>query len=222
MRGKRIASAAMIAGLLLPASVATAHGPRHPPADAPKAERARGSSVSVKLLDLELIDQDDQRLRFKTDVVRDRVVIIDTIYTSCPVVCAILSGVLAGVQDRLGARLGRDVLLVSISVDPITDTPSRLKEYARRWRARPGWRFLTGPQRHVDEVLKGLNAYAPSSADHPSVLLVGDPRQGRWRRLYGFPTPDRVLAAVQELAAGRTEAEEQSARGDAARGERGR
>jgi protein SCO1 len=223
MSGQRgVASAAMMVGLLLSAVVASAHGPGNPAAGAPAAARAAGASVNVKLLDLELLDQDGERLRFKTDVVQDRVVIIDTIYTSCPVVCAILSSVLTGVQDRLGARLGQDVLIVSISVDPTTDTPARLKEYARRWKARPGWRFLTGPPRHVDEVLKGLNAYAPSLADHPSVLLVGDPRQRRWRRLYGFPTPDLVLAAVQELSAGRTEGGERSALEPPARVERGR
>lgn len=221
--GRRaIASAAAVVGLLLPVSVAPAHEAGAHATAAPAGASAAATSVTVKLLDLELLDQDGQRVRFKTDVVRDRVVIIDTIYTSCPVVCAILSGVFAGVQDLLGERLGQDVLLVSISADPTTDTPSRLKDYARRWKARPGWRFLTGPRRHVDEVLKGLDAYASTSADHPPVILVGDPRQGRWRRLYGFPTPEHVLAAVHELSAARAEPRDVSAREPAARGGRAR
>jgi protein SCO1 len=197
---------AVVTAVLLSASGAPAHDRGAP------FENVTGSSVTVKLRDIELLDQDGRRVRFASDVVGDRVVIVDTIYTSCPVVCQILSGVLANLQERLGERLGRDVLLVSISVDPTTDTPSRLKEYARRWKARPGWLFLTGTREHVDEVLKGLNVYAPASADHPSVVLLGDARQGRWRRLYGFPAPERVLAEIDALHASRTDAAAPAAR----------
>jgi protein SCO1/2 len=180
--------------------------PAHDPSDHGTPKDATGvdaKSVTVRLPDLELLDQDGKRVRFKSDVIGDRLVVIDVIYTTCPVVCPILSAVFANVQDALGDRLGKDVVLVSISVDPVTDVPARLKEYAQKWKARPGWTFLTGDKRNVDEVLRGLNLYAPDLTEHPTVMLVGDGRDGRWRRLYDFPAPARVLGEVDGLRAQR-------------------
>lgn len=156
--------------------------------------------VSVKLPDVELLDQDGKRVRFKSDVVGGRLVVIDLIYTTCPVVCPILSATFANLQGRLGDRLGRDVLLVSISVDPLTDIPPRLKEYAKKWGAKPGWIFLTGEKRNVDTILRGLNAYAADFTNHPSTILVGDGLRHDWTRFYGFPTPDLVHDKLNEVA----------------------
>ena len=201
---KAITCCAVLLGVLLllaaaaPARDAAAH---EKTATTPTSVEVK--SVTVKLLDLELVDQDGRRVRLKSDVVGDRLVVIDVIYTSCPVVCPILSSVFASLQESLGDRVGKDVVLLSISVDPTTDIPPRLKAYAERWKAGPGWRFVTGQKRNVDEVLKGLNAWAPDFTDHPSMILVGDGRHGRWRRFYGFPSPARVLAEVDSLAARR-------------------
>jgi len=197
------ACAAALASVLLLAAAALAHEPAAHATAAKVSTSVEAKSVTIKLLDLELLDQDGHRVRFKSDIVQDRLVVIGAIYTTCPVVCPIVSSVFAKLQESLGERLGQDVLLVSISVDPTTDTPPRLKDYAQRWQARPGWLFLTGPSRNVDEVLKGLNAYAPTSLDHPTMVLVGDVRHGRWRRFYGFPAPERVLAEIEELHARR-------------------
>lgn len=217
------ACAAALAGVLLLAPAAPAHEPAAQAKAAKVSTSVEAKSVTIKLLDLELLDQDGTPVRFKRDVVRDRLVVIGAIYTTCPVVCPIVSSVFSSLQESLGERLGKDVLLVSISVDPTTDIPPRLKEYAQRWQARPGWRFLTGPKRNVDEVLKGLNAWAPDFRDHPGLLLVGDGRHGHWRRLYGFPAPQRVLAELEELGVRRAEALDRFAPDEpATRGGRGR
>lgn len=155
--------------------------------------------ADVKLLDLELLDQDGKKVRFRSDVIRDRIAIINVIYTSCPLVCPILSAIHAELQDTLKERLGKDVVLVSVSVDPVTDIPPRLKEYASRYNARPGWVFLTGEKQSVDAVLKGLGAYNPDFTQHPTMVLVGDGKNGGWTRFFGFPTPDQVMARVGEL-----------------------
>ena len=184
----------------LPASADQKHSQHNPPQPSQDPE---AKAVSVKLADLDLLDQDGNRVKFKTDVLRDRLVAIDVIYTTCPVVCPILSSIFANVQNSLGDRLGKEVVLVSISVDPVTDIPPRLKEYAQKWGAKPGWVFLTGDKGNVDRVLQGLGAYAADYTEHPTAILVGDVAKDGWTRLYGFAAPEQVLAKLDELKARR-------------------
>jgi protein SCO1/2 len=158
-------------------------------------------AVEVVLRDLELVDQDGRPVRFVSDVIGDRIVVIDFIYTTCTTVCPVLSAVFSQIQSKLAERLGKEVVLVSVSVDPVRDTPARLKGYAETHKAGAGWTWLTGDKRVVDEVLKGLQAYTPNFEDHPPMVLVGDGRSGGWTRFFGFPGPDQIVARVDELAA---------------------
>ncbi|HSB73902.1 MAG TPA: SCO family protein [Candidatus Methylomirabilis sp.] len=179
-----------------------AHSPeQHKTPEAPGEVEVK--PTTVRLHDLDLLDQDGKRMKFKTDVVKDRLVVIDTIYTTCPVVCPILSATFANVQQALGDRLGKGVFLISITVDPATDVPPRLKAYAERWEAKPGWIFLTGQKSTVDLVLQGLGVYSADYTDHPPTILVGDVRRGEWTRFYGFATPEQILTKVKELQNGR-------------------
>jgi protein SCO1/2 len=167
------------------------------------AGAGEGVSASVQLHDRTLLDQDGEPVRFATDVIGDRIVVMDFVYTTCTTVCPVLSAVFGQVQNRLGERLGDEVRLVSVSVDPGRDTPQRLKAYAARHNARPGWVWLTGDKTAVDEVLHGMGAYTPEFEDHPSMVLVGDGHSGTWTRFFGFPGPDQLLAAVAALETSR-------------------
>ena len=168
-----------------------------------KAPDVEVKPVTVNLADAELLDQDGNRLRFRSDVVKDRLVVIDVFYTTCPLVCPILSATFSDLQDLIGDRLGREVFLLSVTVDPVTDIPPRLKEYARRWDAKPGWIFLTGARPEVDRVLQGLGAFAADFTDHPTMTLVGDAASGEWARFYGFPTAEMLSAKLDEFRAKR-------------------
>jgi protein SCO1/2 len=164
---------------------------------------APARATEVDLLDRTLIDQNGREVRFVSEVIGDRIVVMDFVYTSCTTVCPVLSAVFGQLQGRLGDRLGADVALVSVSVDPTRDTPQRLKAYAAKHKARPGWIWLTGPKRTMDEVLDGLGAYSPNFEDHPAMVLVGDGRTGKWSRFFGFPSPDRLMDQVSALQAAR-------------------
>jgi protein SCO1/2 len=168
------------------------------------AEPAKSADVDLK--DLTLLDQQGREVRFVSDVIGDRIVVMDFVYTSCTTVCPVLSAVFGQLQERLGDRLGDDVALVSVSVDPTRDTPERLKAYADNLNARAGWLWLTGPKTSVDEVLDGLGAYSPNFEDHPAMVLVGDGRSGQWSRFFGFPSPDRLIEQVDALQAAREQA----------------
>ncbi len=191
--------------LLLGTGTAGAHKEKHPQDGhaAKGGTQSKGASADVRLYDLELIDQNGQPARFKSDVIGNRIVVINFIYTSCTTVCPVLSAIFGQVQHRLGSRLGKDVFLVSVSVDPVTDRPQRLRAYAKKNKARPGWIWLTGEKTTVDKVLQGLRAYTPDFEDHPSMMLVGDARSGDWTRFYGFMSPDQVVTKVDELLAAR-------------------
>jgi protein SCO1/2 len=166
------------------------------PAEPPK-------STDVRIEDRELVDQEGRKVKFASDVIGERIVVMDFVYTTCTTVCPVLTALFKQLQDRLGERLGKEVFLVSVTVDPTRDTPQRLKAYAAKHGAGEGWTWLTGASTNVNAVLDGLDAYTPNFEDHPSMVLVGDARSGEWTRFFGFPSPDRILARVDELTQAR-------------------
>lgn len=192
-----------VLGLPPPAIAADDHSHHHH--HKAQAAPARPSTVKVRYDDSVLIDQGGRTLRLKTDVMGDRVVVVDFVYTTCTTVCPVLTALLASVQKELSGPGADDLRLVSITVDPARDTPARLKEYANKHGAQPGWLWLTGPTGRVNEVLKGFGAYTPNFEDHPPLVLVGDARSGQWTRFYGFADPDAVVAKVRELRAARAD-----------------
>jgi|GEM_PF-895689 len=168
-----------------------------------KEKPKAAESTRVDLLDKVLVDQDGRKVKFVTDVIGDRIVVMNFIYTTCTTVCPVVSAVFNQVQAKLGDALGKEVILVSVSVDPIRDTSQRLKAYSATHNAQPGWYWLTGQKRTVDEVLDGVGAYSTNFEEHPPMVLVGDGRTGDWSRFYGFPNPDRLIAQVDKLRAAR-------------------
>ncbi len=169
-----------------------------------QAEMGKAKLANVKLFDLEVTDQEGKRAKFKSDVIGDHVVVMDFIYTTCTTVCPVLTAIMGQVQQQLGERFGKDVIMVSVTVDPVTDNPQRLKAYARRHKSL--WSFWTGQKFAVDKILGGLGVYTPNFTDHPSLILVGDGKTGTWTRYFGFASPDQILARVDELLVARQSA----------------
>ncbi len=172
-------------------------------AEAAAAAPRTSAEAAVTLADVPLLDQDGREVRLAPDVVGGRIVVVDFIFTTCTTVCPILSSKLARLQERLGPRLAEEVRLVSISIDPARDTPARLKAFAARFGAGPGWTWLTGDPAGVEKALRGLGAYSARPADHAPLVLVGDGRTGRWERHNGYPDPAALEARVEALAAAR-------------------
>jgi protein SCO1/2 len=168
-----------------------------------KAEQKAQAAI-LEIRDAQLVNQDGETKSLSSDIVGDRIVVVDFIYTTCTTVCPVLSAVLMQVQDELGDRLGTEVMLVSISVDPQRDTPARLKDYAGKLHARDGWTWLTGDKLEVDEVLKDFGAYTPNFEDHPAMVLVGDGTTGKWSRFLGFPGANHIVDKINEFAAARS------------------
>ena len=159
--------------------------------------------VDIRLYDLELVTQDDKRVKFKSDVIGDKLVAMTFIYTSCTTICPVYNAIFSQLQDLLGERQGRDTILVTITVDPTRDIPRRMKKEAKKFKAKPGWFYLTGKKQNVDQVLTGLDAYFVDFEAHPPMALIGDGKTGTWRRFTGFPQAKHLLAMIDELKAAR-------------------
>lgn len=157
-------------------------------------------AAEIDLRNRVVLDQDGREMEFVTDAIGDHIVVMDFVYTTCTTICPVLSALFTQVQTKLGNDVvGNDVRLISMSVDPIRDTPQRLKAYSAKHRAGEGWLWLTGPKPAVDDVLTGLGAYTSNFEDHPTMVLIGDAQTGEWKRLFGFPNPDRIVRIVNEM-----------------------
>jgi protein SCO1/2 len=153
--------------------------------------------------DVELINQDGQKMRFYSDVLKDKVIVINTFFTTCTGVCPPINRSLERVQEALGDRLGKDAFLISMSVDPETDTPSRLKEYSRRFHARPGWIFLTGKKENVDWALYRLGQYVETKDNHTNIIIIGNEPKGLWKKAFGLAKADELIKMVEDVISDR-------------------
>jgi protein SCO1/2 len=157
------------------------------------------SAAEKYFSDVELINQDGQKVRFYSDVLKNKVVVINTFFTTCTNICPPLNHNFEKIQDALGDRLGKEAFLVSITVDPETDTPTRLKEYARRFHARPGWIFLTGKKENIDWALFKLGQYAETKDDHTSIFIIGNESTGLWKKAMGLAKAEELIKIVEDV-----------------------
>ena len=157
-------------------------------------------STQVKFADVALVDQNGKTVRLEKDLVSNKIVVMSFIYTSCTTVCPVVSSIMGKVQKQLGARVGTEVQLVSISIDPQRDDAKRLNDYARTFQNGPGWSWLTGTTQSVNETLKGLGSFSGDFKNHASLILVGDGNSRHWTRFYGFTDPAVLSREVEKLS----------------------
>lgn len=148
---------------------------------------------------LELVTQDNQPVRFYNDLLKDKIVLINFMFATCTSVCPPMTANLAKVQRFLGDRVGKDVVMISITVDPENDTPAVLKKYAGQFKAGPGWYFLTGKKENVDWVLYKLGGYVEEKTDHSGVLLIGNVAKGEWVKALALSRPEEIANAVTKM-----------------------
>lgn len=160
---------------------------------------AQEKAAGTYFANLKLVDQDGKRVDLYADLMKDKVVIINTFFASCTGSCPVMAKTFQHVQEQLGDRVGRDVWLISITVDPATDTPAALKKYAEQWKARPGWRFLTGSQEEVSAALTKIGQYVDDREAHKNVILVGNDRTGLWKKLFGLAKPQEIQESVASV-----------------------
>ncbi|HJQ30548.1 MAG TPA: SCO family protein [Pyrinomonadaceae bacterium] len=179
-----------------PAEVANPHAGHHMGA----AAEPEQSPAQKYFSDVELLDQDGRKVRFYSDVLKGKTVVVNAFFTTCTSVCPPMNRNMEKIQAALGERVGKDVFLVSISVDPETDTPARLKEYAAKFHAGPGWMFLTGKKENVDWALYKLGQYVEAKDDHTTVIIIGNEATGLWKKALGMSKADALIQIVNSVA----------------------
>ena len=150
-----------------------------------------------------LTTQDGKQVRFYDDLLKDKIVAIDLIYTTCKYNCPVETALLAQVQKTLGDQVGKDIYFYSISIDPKHDTPEVLKAYAEKFHIGPGWLFLTGKEDEIETISKKLGLYSapdPANADgHTPTLLIGNVAAGEWMRLSALDNMKFLARKLSEL-----------------------
>jgi len=189
---------AMLTLVLLMAGSVRAQEPTAP--QQPAAPQKQENNAQRYFTDTVLINQNGERMRFYTDLMKDKTVIIDTFFATCQASCLPMNRNLAQIQEELGDRLGKDVNILSISVDPGVDTPTLLKAYSKKLNAKPGWYFLTGDKESIEFILKKLGQFVDDKNDHLNIFLIGNDRTGLWKKAFGLAKSEELMKVVESVA----------------------
>jgi cytochrome oxidase Cu insertion factor (SCO1/SenC/PrrC family) len=163
----------------------------------PTGSNSDALSLSQSIPDVVVFDQNNKQLNFYSDLVKGKTVAINFIFTTCTGICPPLTSTFRRVQEELG-EYDPKIQLISISVDPVTDTPQRLHDYAAKFKAGPGWTFITGAPSDIDSLLRALGAASPNKTDHPSTILIANEATGYRTRVYGLSPPATLVKLIRE------------------------
>ncbi len=177
----------------------------------PGLARAAEDEAQQYFTDVVLVNQDGEKLRLYSDLMRDKVVLIHAVFTTCEGVCPVMMGNLVKIQKWLGPRLGTDVHILSLTVDRETDTPPRLKAFAQKFKAEPGWHFLTGSPENLELALRKLGLWVERKEDHSSVFMVGNVPTGLWKKAFGMAPSKDLIEIVRSVLDDRLETGEGNA-----------
>jgi cytochrome oxidase Cu insertion factor (SCO1/SenC/PrrC family) len=155
--------------------------------------------------DVEVLDQEGNALHFYSDLIKGKTVAINFIFTNCTTICPPLAATFARVQREMGDKVGRDVHFISISVDPLTDTPERLKAWGAKFKAGAGWTFVTGDKQEMDKLLNALGASVSRREDHTPSVIVGNDVKGVWTRTYGLAKTSLMVGLILDVIEGKVD-----------------
>lgn len=167
--------------------------------DGPSSLGDAAETVSPRIPDARVVDQNGKQLNFYTDLIKDKTVAINFIFTTCTTICPPLTATFRRVQQDISAR-ALDVHLISISVDPTVDTPERLHEFAAKFNAASGWTFVTGNKDDIDSLLRAFGVAVANKNDHTPMILIGNDGKKYWTRAYGLASPTTLVNLISEAA----------------------
>lgn len=184
-------------------SKSSAPDPRREQMEQAVSPSEREAKARQYFTDTVLTTQKNEQVRFFTDVLKDKVVLISFVYTNCGDACPLIVHKLAQAKRELGSLFGSQVRFVSISIDPERDTPPALTNFARKFDAlHPEWIFLTGTRADVERVVRKLGAWTESVDDHFTGLIMGNVAEVRWRKVRPDAPPHIIAEELRVLAGG--------------------
>lgn len=151
--------------------------------------------------DTVLMNQHGKKVRFYSDVLDDRVVMLNVMYSDCKGACPMMTKIMTKLKDRLGARFGKEIQFVSISNNPEKDTPEALTNFAKKQEALvDGWSFLTGDKDSVNNIVRKLGFYTENHEEHTSLLIAGNTRTGHWIKIKPGTPMQGIAMKLNQLA----------------------
>jgi protein SCO1 len=150
---------------------------------------------------IQLVRDDGKKVSLSEELNDGRPVVMSFIFTTCTTICPLMTQTLANFQSKLGADRDR-VHIVSISIDPEQDTPARLTEYARRFKAGPEWQHYTGTVEASLAAQRAFNVYRGDKMGHAPVTLFRSAPGKPWLRIDGFTTAEELVAEIRKLGIG--------------------
>jgi len=194
----RIMTACMICCMALavvPSAVAESADSATAATSEQEEERARSYFTN-----LELINQDGETVRFFDDVLKDKVVVINFIFTNCEGACPLITQKLTLVRDRMEGQIGDPLRFISLSLDPARDTPAAMKEFAKSHHAdHDGWVFLTGKPENLERIIKKLGQYTEDVEAHSTMMLVGNVSAAHWMKILPHEQPPAIAEKLRLL-----------------------
>ena len=169
-----------------------------PEVQAAAREKYKRTIESYAVPDVTLVNQNGVKVNLRKLLDSRKVVMVDFIFTTCTTICPVLSAGFSSFQKRIGTD-SENVHLVSISIDPEHDTPKRMKEYLKRYDAKPGWDFLTGTRKDIKKVLDALEAYTIDKMYHLPLALLHSSDDNRWVRIYGLIGTSDLVAEYEKV-----------------------
>jgi len=148
---------------------------------------------------LPVVNQNGETLKFYDDLIKDKIVIIMFIYTSCTDICPLTTARMTLIEDKLGNAVGRDIFIVSMTVDPEVDTPEKLKAYSKSFATGPGWTFVTGKPDDIRAINYRLGERSKVLSDHRNEIVLGNDVTGEWQRDNVMGDLDRVVTTIREM-----------------------
>ena len=152
-----------------------------------------------------LVTHEGEIVRFYDDLIRNKVVAINMMYTQCAGICPVATANLLRVQDLLGLRAGRDIFMYSLTLQPELDTPATLKRYAERHGIQPGWKLLTGMPEDIELLRYSLGFFDRDAEvddikeNHTGMVRIGNDALGRWSMAPSLAEPSQILATINHL-----------------------
>jgi protein SCO1/2 len=188
---------------MTPVAAALSLGASASPAATSDSEATRERIRKRYFPDLPLRTQDNRRVRFYRDLVKDKIVVFNFFYAHCEGICPLVTANLVRVQTLLGERAGRDIFINSITLKPAEDSPRALKEYAEMHRIKPGWELLTGEPDDVEQLRRSLGfTNLDPVLDRDKSQHIGNIRYGseplmQWTAIPGMTTPESIAKAIE-------------------------
>jgi protein SCO1/2 len=165
----------------------------------PKQQTQPVSPTQRYFTDVALINQHGQKMRLYSDFLKDKVVVINTFYSTCESVCPVTQANVKMIQEHLGKQLGKEVHIISLTVDPQKDTPSQLHAYAEKLQAKPGWHFLTGEKQNLDFALQKFGQLVKNKESHSTVFIMGNVKTGLWKKAMGMANPQAIIQILDSV-----------------------